>query len=352
MTFTINASDNEFAVATGSNVNSGPGTSTFDYPPTSSTGLIITANDGDPSPGTFSVGDTYDLVYGNGGGGKGGTFEDAVVIRSDALPGGGHAVVFEGVNQDGDLEQIVWTPGFDLETWYFDNFNQGNSPQFYTSDQSAETEYQHAYVCLSSDTVITTAKGEIPIGQVRVGDLVLTMDHGLRPVLWIGRRIVRVDQKSRNTLPILVPPTILQNGIMRRQVIVSPQHRLLLRTPHGQEILAPAKAFVGSNGIRYMRGRREVEYNTLLFAQHEVIDASGLAVESFLPGPQGYRWLSARELVEVERVVASTNNGQTEHRMQAARPCLGGSSGQRAVAAGAHLVAFDPNRISSKTQVG
>lgn len=35
MTITIEAIDSQFAAATGSNVNSGPGTSQFDYPPTS-----------------------------------------------------------------------------------------------------------------------------------------------------------------------------------------------------------------------------------------------------------------------------------------------------------------------------
>lgn len=216
MTITINAIDSEFAVATGSNVNSGTGTSTFDYPPTSSNGLVITSNAGDPSPGQFSLGDTYDLTYGNGGGGKGGTFDDAVVIRSDELPGGGHVVVFEGTNQDGDLEQIVWTPEFDLEGWYFDNFNQGNAPQFYTTDQSASSEYQ--YVCFSAETLIAAAGGHLAAGDLQVGDLVETLDHGFQPLIWIGRRKIRINSQSGPSAPIVIQPNAATDGRLSRNV--------------------------------------------------------------------------------------------------------------------------------------
>ena len=352
MTFTINAVDAEFAVATGSNVNNGPGTSTFDYPPTSANGLVITANPGDPTPATFSLGDSYDLVYGNGGGGRGGTFEDAIVIRSDALPGGGHVVVFEGLNQNGELEQIVWTPGFDLESWYFDNFNQGNPPGFYTSDQNASTEYVHGYVCFSSETRIATARGEVPAGHLVIGDLVRTLDHGYQPILWIGRRRVRIDQKSEGAQPVLIEPSGFEPNALRHPIVVSPQHRLLLRSPVGEEMLAPAKAFVGTKGIRYMRGKSEVEYISLLLERHEILDVSGLATESFLPGPQGYLQLSQRETREIERVIARQRGRNAPSRVIAARRCLGGASGRRAIVAGAVPVLFQQCTSMARRAVG
>ncbi len=341
MTFTINAVDSEFAVATGANVNSGAGTSTFDYPPTSSMDLVITSNPGDPSPGTFSVGDTYDLSYGNGGGGKSATFEDAVVLRSDALPGGGHAVVFEGTNADGAVEQIVWSPNFDLETWYFDNFSGGQSPGFYTSDQDPGTQYAHSFVCFSAETMITAARGEVPVGDLAVGDLVQTMDRGLQPILWIGRRRVRVDQVRDGAQPIEIQPKAIPGGGLRRPVVVSPQHRLLMRTETGQETLAPAKAFVHLKGVRAMRGKSEIEYITLLFAQHHILDVSGLAAESFLPGPEGFRLLSGRERLEVGRALKVAGTEAEDMGMAAARPCIGGNAGKRALRNGAQLASFD-----------
>ena len=102
MPVTINALDNEFAISSGANVNNGPGTSTFDYPPDSTSNLTITYNQGDGSPFQFSVGDSYDVGFtGNGGGA---TLGDAVVVRSDYVNINGDqggAVVFEGIEAEG-----------------------------------------------------------------------------------------------------------------------------------------------------------------------------------------------------------------------------------------------------------
>ena len=47
MPVTINAVDNEFAASSGANVNNTAHTSTFDYPPNSTSNLTITSNMGD-----------------------------------------------------------------------------------------------------------------------------------------------------------------------------------------------------------------------------------------------------------------------------------------------------------------
>ncbi len=338
MTITINAVDSEFAVATGSNVNDGPGTSTFDYPPTSSSNLTITSNAGDPSPEQFSLGDTYDITYGNGGGGKGGTFDDAVVIRSDALPDGGHVVVFEGFNEEGNLEQIVWTPDFDLEGWYFGNFDQGAAPGFYTTDQSASSEYR--YVCFASDTAVSTARGEVPAGKIRLGDMVETLDHGFQPVIWIGKRRVRIEPGCETSAPIVVQPNALNGSQLTRNVILSPQHRLLLRTSEGDEKFAPAKSFLNLPGVRRMRGRKQVEYVSLLCPRHEILNVSGLAAESFLPGPQALRLLGRDEILQLRQALNAAQRSFSMRQMSPARSCLGGSAGRREIEAGARLAAF------------
>ena len=79
MPFTFYAEDTEFAASTGDNVNSGNGTSTFDYPPTSTKNLVITSQADDDDPRLFDLGDVYTLSFqGNGGT----TIENATVIRS------------------------------------------------------------------------------------------------------------------------------------------------------------------------------------------------------------------------------------------------------------------------------
>lgn len=338
MTYTITVEDDQFGVATGSNVNARDDASLFDGPPSDSTNLVITANENDPSPSVFSVGDTYDLSYGDGSPGVGGVFDDAVVLRSDALPEGGHAVVFEGVDENGEVHHIVWAPGVDLQAWYDAAASQGQQPGFYTSDQDSATRYEQQFVCFGPQTRLRTPRGEVPVDQLKTGDLVCTRDHGPQPILWVGRRKGPVDHKKPGQQPVLIEPRAFAPGALRHKVILSPQHRLLLVAPNGEEWLAPAKAFVGLRGIRHMSGRREMDYITFLLGRHEILDASGLAAESFLPGPQGYRLLSAQEIKEVEAVMDARSGMGS---MLPARPCLGGSTGRRALKQGARLALFD-----------
>ena len=44
--------------------------------------------------------------------------------------------------------------------------------------------------CFTPGTLITTPEGPRRVEEIRVGDLVTTMDHGPQPVRWIGRRTV------------------------------------------------------------------------------------------------------------------------------------------------------------------
>lgn len=204
MTKTFYGIDNEFAVATGSNVNDAPGQSSFDNPPNSSRDLIIISNAGDSDPNLFELGETYDVQYS----GPGGTtiLEDAVVIRSDPAPGDGGIIVFEGANGDGDPAQVVWSPDFDLETWYFDNFTNGQPPKFFASDQN--TSYTHTVNCFAASTLLETPSGPRPVEHLRPNDRVLTRNDGARRILWTGARTMPGDGPA---CPVRFAPGTLGN---------------------------------------------------------------------------------------------------------------------------------------------
>ena len=278
MPITINALDNEFAASSGSNIDVTPNYSYFDHPPNSTANLTITSNVGDDNPYVFELGDTYDLSWtGNGGG----TMDDAVVIRSDFLPGG-QVVVFEGVNEEGDPFQIVWTPGFDLEAWYWDNGGGPSSPNaFWTEDQTtAETA---VIPCFAADTMIATPGGEAPVAALRPGDKVTLFDGGQATVLWCGAATVM----GRGTAaPVVIDAGTLGNA---HPLVVSQNHRLMLASPHAElffgasEVFAPAKALVNGDTIR-IENRREIDYRHILLAEHQVILANDTPCESLFLG--------------------------------------------------------------------
>ncbi|SMY09032.1 Hint domain-containing protein [Flavimaricola marinus] len=310
---TIYGVDNEFAVATGSNVGSGTNTSTFDNPPSGSKDLVINTNPGDPEPYIYDIGDTYDVSWGGSGGG--GSIEDAVVIRSDAAPGGGGIVVFEGTDGNGDIVQVVWTPGFNLEGWYSDNYNPSMEPQFYTSDQ--DPGYTYSYVCFAAGTLISTLDGSVPVEAIRPGDLVRTRDDGPVPLVWSGRRTLR---GTKDNAPVRFEAGTIGNA---RDLYLSQQHRILLTSPLAElyfgatEVLIPARAMIGAPGIT-IAPRPEIDYVHLLFERHQIVLAEGASCESLLMGDVALN----RLVGEPDLLDADAARANAFRHTKAARPVL------------------------------
>lgn len=156
-------------------------------------------------------------------------------------------------------------------------------------------DLDHAF-CFGRGTLIETPTGPRLIEDLRVGDLVLTKDNGAQPVRWIGSRMLRVElMLSPKLRPIRIRAGALGNGTPTSDLIVSPQHRVLVRSRVARrmfdtdEILVAAKQLLQLDGIDIAEDMQEVEYFHILFDQHEVVVSNGAETESFYPGPQGLK---------------------------------------------------------------
>lgn len=139
-------------------------------------------------------------------------------------------------------------------------------------------------ICFVAGTLIATPAGLQSVERLKVGDLVLTADQGAQPIWWIGESQFNWETDAHPQKPIEIKAGTLGHGLPKRDLCVSPQHRILVTDPEGQDILAPAKALTGFPGIRQMRGKRQVVYVHLLLPRHSVIFAEGAATESLFPG--------------------------------------------------------------------
>lgn len=279
MALEFNGNDGEFAISTGSNIGAGSDSSTFDTPLDAVSNLVVTVQDGDSDPRLFEIGDTYDLQW---GGSNGYTILNAVVIRSDSVPGD-HAgvIVFQGVNEYGDPVELIWTPGYDLEGWYNDNYDYYDVLGFYTYD--LEPQYTHSYMCFTANTRIQTSDGFKPAGQLKAGDKIRTKDAGIVAVRWVGQEtIVGLGPAA----PVVFAPGSIGNS---RELRLSQQHRVLIRSPQVNllfglnEVLVPAKACVNGDTIR-MRPCLSICYVHLLLADHHLLFAEGAECESLFMG--------------------------------------------------------------------
>lgn len=137
--------------------------------------------------------------------------------------------------------------------------------------------------CFVAGTLIETANGPRAVQDITVGDLVMTLDNGLQPVRWHGRRTVQADGKMA---PIRFAPGAIGND---RELLVSPQHRMLITGWRAElffgedEVLVAATHLVNGDTINRVR-MRQVSYHHLMFDHHEVIFAQDVPTESFYPG--------------------------------------------------------------------
>ncbi|MFB2531252.1 Hint domain-containing protein [Paracoccus sp. p3-h83] len=161
--------------------------------------------------------------------------------------------------------------------------------------------------CFTAGTLIDTPQGPRLIETLVPGDLVLTCDHGAQPLRWIGRRHFTRDQLASlpHLRPIRISAGALGGGCPSRDLVVSPQHRVLVRSPIAQrmfsapEVLVAARHLCALDGVDVLPCGAGVSYLHLMFDRHEVILSNGAATESLYPGPEALRALGPAARHEV-----------------------------------------------------
>ncbi|QRZ14124.1 Hint domain-containing protein [Paracoccus methylovorus] len=161
--------------------------------------------------------------------------------------------------------------------------------------------------CFTAGTLILTAHGEVPIEQIRVGDLVQTRDNGLQPVRWIGsRKLSAIELGAMPKLqPIRIRAGALGPDAPRQDLLVSPQHRVLVRSKIAQkmfgasEVLVAAKQLLQLDGFDIATDVSEVTYFHMLFDRHEVVTSNGAETESLYTGPEALKSVGKAAVEEI-----------------------------------------------------
>lgn len=131
---------------------------------------------------------------------------------------------------------------------------------------------------------VMTEHGLIAVEALCPGDRVLTLDHGLRPLLGCDR--VNVASQGRFAAVSVPAGTFGDHGALR----VAPQHRILLTGWQAElccgedEALVEAAELVRSGLLRQDRSGCEVTYFHLRLDRPEILNVEGLWSESCLPG--------------------------------------------------------------------
>ena len=150
-----------------------------------------------------------------------------------------------------------------------------NVTPYYTSNKSQS----QVYLCFLADTRIATPAGEVAVESLKEADLVTTLGGTAQRVRWIGTR--RVSARFADPLrayPIRVRTGALADGVPSRDLLLSPDHALLV-----DGILAQAGALV--NGVSIVRETEVPEtftYYHVEVAEHSLVLAENTPAETFV----------------------------------------------------------------------
>ncbi len=160
--------------------------------------------------------------------------------------------------------------------------------------------------CFTPGTLIATPQGERKVEDLQVGDRVITRDNGIQAIRWMGQRTLEGAEMnaSPKLQPVLIREGALGNGLPERDMLVSPNHRVLVANDktalyfEDREVLVAAKHLVGLKGVDVVE-TAGITYLHFMFDQHEVVLSDGAWTESFQPGDQSLRGLDAEQRNEI-----------------------------------------------------
>lgn len=172
-------------------------------------------------------------------------------------------------------------------------------------------------ICFAAETLIDTPGGQCRADALRVGDLVLTRDGGAQPIRWIGRRSYDASQLDADpsTRPVRVAAGALGEGRPARDLVLSGQHRILVRSRIAMrmfaapEVLVAVKQLLDVEGIEMADDLRSVTYVHFMFDRHEIVMANGAEAESLYAGPEALRAIDEGGRAEMLSIFPALSQG-------------------------------------------
>ena len=261
---------------------------------------------------TFFVGSAADGDGDSADGGSGGVDDDTLNLTG----AGPFQVVGETVDADGNS-----TSG---------TIEFLDAPGGSVTGSMTFSEIEHIVPCFTPGTLIATMRGEKRVEELEVGDRVITRDNGAQEIRWIGVKAMTGAELAANPhlQPILIRQGALGKGLPERDMLVSPNHRVLVNNSdvdlyfNQSEVLVPAKHLVESGvGIQTVCDTG-TSYIHILFDNHEVVLSDGAWTESFQPGDLTLGGIASEQREEIFALFPELEKPEGREEYSAARQSL------------------------------
>ena len=320
---------------------------------------------------TISVGDGDDTVQGGAGDDsivagpgddtiEGNDGEDTINggLGDDLLSGNDDADLFQGVNggdtvsggagfgpdsEDFDVLNLAGsvgnTPGavrFAIEDTVTDSDGNGidGSIVYYDAADAVVGEIEFTNIeeivpCFTPGSLIATPKGERLVEELVEGDRVITRDNGIQTIRWVGQKGLNgaALHDAPHMQPILIKAGALGNGLPERDMLVSPNHRVLVASEktslyfEEREVLVAAKHMIDGKGVMQVEASATT-YIHFMFDRHEVVLSDGAWTESFQPGDYSLKGLANEQRAEIFELFPELEQQEGLSNYEAARRTL------------------------------
>lgn len=197
----------------------------------------------------------------------------------------------------------------------------GNNYYLNTNDSTlsgaGQGDYGTYVFCFVRGTLITTPEGVVAVETLKIGDQVLNTAGQAVPVKWIGRQTLHPTfARIGGAMPVRIAAGALGDGLPRRDLLVSPDHAILV-----DGVLVHALALVNGASIEQVKvwPHENVEYFHIELDKHDLVLAEGTAAETYVDNASRKRfdnWQEYLELYGEESMVPELSLPRVKNRRQ------------------------------------
>ncbi len=272
------------------------------------------------------------LVGGEGSDNMSGGDDRDTFIVNNASDGTGD--VIDGNEGGDDFDTLDLSGSGPLRVNYDPSNPENGTVNFLDSDGNITgslvfTNIENVIPCFTPGTMIATPRGEVPVESLRPGDRVITRDNGIQEIRWTGAKAISWRDLTVNPhlKPILVRQGSLGNGLPERDMMVSPNHRLLVSNDRTalyfdeHEVLVAAKHLVAGKGVHEVDSIGTT-YLHFMFDRHEVVLSNGAWTESFQPGDYTLKGMGNAQRNEIFELFPELKSDEGLESYAAARRTL------------------------------
>ena len=313
---------------------------------------MLTGDNTYPHSGNFTADEFGQITVDDSDGVNDGTFDDFTDggtndvpdqnVTASTVPGidVGDAVdsryTYAVTGSDGSSGNVwflaVNTP-YDYGTLMVSDFQMDPSVTytFGAFNRQGQHSYNDLVPCFAEGTLIETSTGLRRIEELRAGDTVAVLDGGVCPIRWIGaRHLDAIDLALTPKLrPICIRAGALGQLVPDRDLVVSPQHRILVRSRIAQrmfgapEVLVPAIKLLALPNVDVLADVQHVTYFHMLFDDHQIVRSNNALTESLFTGRTALAGLSKaarQEILQLFPQICATGYRPHPARPIAPRP--------------------------------